>query len=161
MNIQGKVWGETRLLFNKNNVEVHFVDIKKGGYCSKHLHRYKYNRFIVMSGKLKVTIWKDYGTEVLEDVTIVQTTGECTVAPGDYHRFEALEHTQAFEIYWTELSENDIVREDHGGLSEDEKASSLCNAVEGSKGVLYASSFRPSALWEWESAQDSQGCASA
>ncbi len=122
MNIQGKVWGETRPLFNKNNVEVHYLDIKKGGYCSKHLHKHKYNKFIVIKGKLKVSIWKDYGTETLEDISIIQSSGECTVPPGDYHRFQALEDTQAFEIYWIELSDSDIVREDHGGMKYEEKA---------------------------------------
>ncbi len=120
MNIQGKVWGETVPLFNQNNVEVHFVKIKKGGYCSKHCHKAKYNKFLVLHGELKVSIWKDYGTETLEDISIVRTGQECTVSPGDFHRFEAIEDTQALEIYWVDLRVDDIVRQDHGGMKADE-----------------------------------------
>jgi len=116
MIIQGKVWGHTTPLFNKNNVELHIAQIKQGGYCSKHLHKFKYNRFIVLKGKLRVTIWKNYGTECLQDVSILEASQECTVPPGDFHQFEALEDTTALEVYWVELSENDITRFDHGGM---------------------------------------------
>jgi len=117
MIIQGKVWGHTTPLFNKNNVELHIAQIKQGGYCSKHLHKFKYNRFIVLKGKLRVTIWKNYGQDVsLEDVSILEASQECTVNPGDFHQFEALEDTTVLEVYWVELSENDITRFDHGGM---------------------------------------------
>jgi hypothetical protein len=52
---------------------------------------------------------------------------QCTVPPGDFHRFEALEDTQALEIYWVDLKENDIVREDHGGLKINETQTDLCD----------------------------------
>jgi hypothetical protein len=32
------------------------------------------------------------------------------------HKFEAIEETEALEIYWSELSEHDIVRTDIGGI---------------------------------------------
>ena len=109
-NIQGKVWGKTQPIFLKNNVEIHRIEAKKGGYCSKHKHEYKYNAFLVEEGKLKITTWKnDYD---LVDETIVENT---TCKPQEYHKFEVLEDTVAFEIYWVELSEKDIVRENCGG----------------------------------------------
>lgn len=121
MNVQGKVWGETQPLFNKNNVETHLIQVKKGGFCSKHKHSHKYNQFIVIKGKLKVSIWKDYKntfghSEILEDISIIQSGQSCIVSPGDYHRFEALEDTQALEIYWVNLKEEDITRVDCGGI---------------------------------------------
>lgn len=116
MQVQGKVWGASYPLFSKNNVEMAAISIKKGGYCSKHLHQAKYNKFIVNKGKLKVTIWKDYGKEILADVTVLLSGMEHTVAPGEYHMFEALEDTEALEIYWVELDSNDIRRVDHGGV---------------------------------------------
>ncbi len=131
MIIQGKVWGYTSPLFNKNNVEMHLMHIKKGGYCSKHFHKSKFNRFVVTHGKLKITIWKDYGNEtILEDITIISSGEECTVNPGDFHRFEALEDTEALEIYWVSLLENDIVREDQGGVSKYETKTDFSNEVE-------------------------------
>lgn len=116
MIIQGKVWGHTTPLFNMNNVELHIAEIKKGGYCSKHKHAHKYNRFVVLKGKLKVTIWKEYASETLQDVSILGISQECTVSPGDYHKFEALEDCTVLEIYWVCLSESDIIRNDHGGI---------------------------------------------
>ena len=123
MNRQGKVWGNTSLLFVKNNVELHFIQAIKGGYCSKHCHKTKYNKFIVLSGKLKISIWKDYKnshghSNILEDITFISDGEECTVNPGDYHRFEAMEDTNALELYWVDLLENDIIRSDCGGMSE-------------------------------------------
>lgn len=116
MNIQGKVWGSTYPLFNKNNVEVSAIKVKKGGYCSKHLHHSKFNKFIVNTGALKVIVWKSYGDDTLEDVTIVGAGMEHTVRPGEYHMFEALEDTEALEIYWVELDPDDIQRLNQGGL---------------------------------------------
>ena len=117
MMIQGKVWGYTCPLFNKNNVELHYAKIKKGGFCSKHLHKHKFNQFMVFDGLLKVTIWKDYG---LQDVTMVGKDQSCIVAPGEFHQFEALEDTTILEIYWVNLNVNDIVREGQGGVKDEE-----------------------------------------
>ena len=110
---QGKAWGNTQSLFNKNNVEIHRIEIDKGGYCSKHKHDYKYNCFYVEKGKLKITAWKnDYD---LVDVTILTDGEATTVPPREYHMFNALENCVCYEIYWVELSKDDIVRENCGG----------------------------------------------
>lgn len=119
MQVQGKVWGNSYPLFNKNNVEICAISIKKGGYCSKHLHQAKYNKFIVNKGKLKISTWKEYANETLEDVTILREGMEHTVNPGEFHMFEALEDTEALEIYWVELKDNDIQRLNHGGIKKD------------------------------------------
>lgn len=97
MNIQGKVWGKTQELFFKNNVEISRIEIDKGGYSSKHLHKYKYNAFYIESGKLKITTWKnDYD---LVDVVILGKGEMTVVSPGEYHNFECLEPTICYEIY--------------------------------------------------------------
>ena len=116
---QGKIWGNTQPIFLKNNVEIHRVEIDAGGYCSKHKHEYKYNAFFVEKGKLKVTVWKnDYD---LIDETILSDQELSIVNPQEYHMFEAIEDTIAYEIYWTEISSSDIVRESHGGNSNKNK----------------------------------------
>ena len=113
-NIQGKVWGTTQPIFLKNNVEIHRIETNKGGYCSKNKHEHKYNAFLVEKGKLKITTWKnDYD---LVDVTIVEAGQITTCTPQEYHMFEALEDSVAYEIYWVEILERDIVRENHGGM---------------------------------------------
>lgn len=136
MQIQGKVWGHTTSLFNKNNVEVHLITAKKGGYCSKHYHKSKYNQFLVLNGKLKITVWKDYGKETLEDVTILEAGMHCVVPPGEFHRFEVLEDTTAMEIYWVELNDHDIVRADHGGMTSEKKTIAI-DSIKKSDGAEY------------------------
>ena len=116
MNKTGKVWGNTKDIFSKNNVEVHRIFGKKNGYCSKHRHEHKYNLFFVERGSIKVSIWKEYG---LVDETILEDQEKTVVDPGQYHQFEILiDDTVAFEIYWVELDSKDIEREDVGGLKE-------------------------------------------
>jgi quercetin dioxygenase-like cupin family protein len=115
MNIQGKIWGQTQCLFFKNNVEIHRIEIKKDGFCSKHKHEHKYNAFFVEKGKIKIKIWKN--NYDLVDETIISTGQITTVEPGEYHLFEALEESIVYEIYWVELLQNDIKRENIGGIS--------------------------------------------
>jgi len=118
--IYGKVWGKTRTLFAKNNIEIHRIEIKKGGFCSEHEHRSKYNAFFLESGSLVIRIWKDYGTEPNPppDETVMEPGDFTTVSPGEVHQFEALEDCVAFEIYWTQLDPGDIQRANHGGVKE-------------------------------------------
>ena len=106
---QGKVWGTTRSLFCHNNVECHLIDFKKGGYCSQHVHRSKYNRFVVLRGVLQVLQWANSNSDV-PDVTILSGGDVCDVAPGIMHCFEAESDGEAIEIYWSDLDPDDIDR---------------------------------------------------
>jgi len=117
MEIEGKVWGETSTIFDKNNVIVNRISGKSGKRCSKHKHDHKFNMFFVEKGHLRVRVWKsDYD---LVDVTELKAQQSTVVKPGEFHRFEVLEDdTVAFEIYWTELDPSDIIREGHGGDTE-------------------------------------------
>jgi len=112
--IQGKVWGETWPVFFRNNVEIHRIKVKAGGYCSTHRHRAKFNQFCVLSGILDVFVAKaDYD---LTDRTSLHHGETMTVAPGEFHHFKAVEDTDALEVYWTELREDDIERQTVGGM---------------------------------------------
>lgn len=116
LNIKrGKVWGNTRCLFCKNNVEIHRVEIKKDGYCSTHRHKAKFNMFYVEQGRIKVTIFRPDAGQTIEDVTLLGEGESTFVEPGLDHVFEALENTVAFEIYWVELEQSDIERKNVGG----------------------------------------------
>lgn len=116
MDVAGKVWGLTSHIFGKNNVSIHRIEIEPGGFCSKHTHEHKYNMFFLESGELEIHIWKnDYD---LVDVTTLSRTGDyTTVKPGEYHMFKSVSAKPCivYEIYWTELDEGDIKRENHGG----------------------------------------------
>lgn len=111
---QGKLWGWTQLLYAHNSVEVHRLSAKPGGYSSRHMHRFKWNRFVLLSGKLAVRIYR--GEDVDETVLL---PGQVTdVPPGVCHEFEALEESEALEIYWVVLDAGDIERENTGGVHE-------------------------------------------
>ncbi len=113
MPIQGKVWGKTQLIFRNGNAELHRIEANSGGYCSKHKHEHKYNKFFVESGKLQVDVWQnDYD---LIDTTVLGAGESTTVPPGCYHMFTALEDSVVYEIYWVELEGADIVRDNVGG----------------------------------------------
>jgi len=117
MNIQGKVWGQTSQIFCKNNVEVNRIVGKAGGYCSKHRHAFKWNMFFVECGSLLISSWMPYG---LVDVTVLKAGQSCQIPPQTPHKFEVLEdNTVAYEIYWTQLDSEDIVRETVGGAHDD------------------------------------------
>lgn len=112
-NKQGKVWGSTSSIFHKNNVEVHRIEGKVGGFSSSHIHLHKFNLFVVESGKIKVSIKKEYG---LTDDTILGPGESCEVEPNEYHKFEVLEDCVVYEFYWVQLDPKDIQREDIGGV---------------------------------------------
>lgn len=113
---EGKLWGTTQLVFGYNNVDAHVISIVKGGYCSKHEHYHKWNRFLVLSGRLLVRVFRADGGA---DETIIGVGEVSDVPPGVLHLFEALEDTQAVEFYWVELSSQDIDRHGtQGGVKE-------------------------------------------
>jgi hypothetical protein len=52
----------------------------------------------------------------LIDETILCAGDFTQVKPGEFHSFEALEYTVAFELYWAEFNHNDIIRKSVGGI---------------------------------------------
>ena len=109
---QAKVWGTTQLVFARNGTEAHRITFEKGGYCSKHRHVAKWNRFLVLSGSLRVTIFQPDGNL---DETMIEQGGITDVPPGVWHRFETVQPGSALEFYWTVLDPQDIEREEEGG----------------------------------------------
>lgn len=111
---QGKIWGETTLFFDDSKVSIHYLKIKKNGYCSEHKHKYKSNIFFVIKGRLQVDIWRD-GTV---DKTILQEGDRHEVLPGIFHRFKALTDVECLEVYEAKLRGEDIERRIEGGMSK-------------------------------------------
>ena len=105
--VGGKSWGRTQLVFANSSVEVHKISVKKGGFCSHHIHERKWNRFVLNSGSLDVHVQQESGTV---DVTSLSPGGVTDVPPGIIHWFEAVEDSDALEIYWVSLDANDIDR---------------------------------------------------
>jgi len=114
MRVQGKVWGDTRCVFAAHDVEVHRIAVRKGGYCSRHLHHSKHNMFYVDVGELIISLWQPSGQL---DLTHLKAGESCDVPPGVLHKFAAIKETIAWEIYFVELDQEDIHREDEGGVA--------------------------------------------
>jgi mannose-6-phosphate isomerase-like protein (cupin superfamily) len=109
---QGKIWGHTEDIFTKNNVSIHRIYIKKDSCCSKHYHDNKHNMFFVEDGTLLIRHWQnDYN---LIDETILKTGESCCIPPKHYHQFVALTDVVAYEIYYVELNDKDIIIENCG-----------------------------------------------
>jgi cupin superfamily acireductone dioxygenase involved in methionine salvage len=117
-SVQGKIWGHTQLVYCFNSMEAHSIDVMAGGFCSRHLHYTKWNRFYVISGELIIRIFD--GDGVVDETTI--GPGQISdVPPGIRHEFEATTETHAMEFYWTELDSEDIDRcGTQGGLRTNE-----------------------------------------
>jgi len=111
-----KIWGTTSKLFGTNNVEIHRIEINKNSFCSKHFHQYKHNGFYLESGSLEINVW-NRDSDIL-DVTRLKPGDYTTVEPNIDHQFLALEDSIAYEIYWTEFSGEDIIRQIPGGKKE-------------------------------------------
>jgi len=111
MNKEGKIWGENILIFKNDNIQINQIYIKKGGRCSKHMHKYKNNIFFVQNGELEIEEWKSNG---LVDITILKNEQTTEIKNGIYHRFTAKEDTYAIEIYYLNIDLYDIERLDVG-----------------------------------------------
>ena len=118
MKKQGKVWGITSEIFNNGNVSLHYLKIRKGGYCSEHFHLAKSNIFVVLAGELKINIFiKKNNTESI-DSTILKTGQETMVLPQTVHSFEAMTEVECLEIYTSEIKNDDIIRRNSGGIHD-------------------------------------------
>jgi mannose-6-phosphate isomerase-like protein (cupin superfamily) len=113
--LKGKIWGTSEVVFNSNGIEIHRIKVKPGGFCSLHKHEHKSNLFFVEHGVLKISVCKnDYD---LIDDTYLNPGDKTTVSPGEFHKFESIEgEVIAYEIYFTTLDPEDIVRKDVGGI---------------------------------------------
>ena len=112
MIAQGKVWGLTREIYRAATFSAYHLSVNKFGFCSKHRHKRKYNLFYVLSGKLKITIWRGG----IPDTTILGPGQTSRVPPDFFHQFEGLENTECIELYYVFLEEPDIERKNQGGI---------------------------------------------
>lgn len=111
-----KVWGQRRRIHLDALNEIDLLYVKKDTFCSTHRHKYKKNKFIVVSGKIKIE--EDFGHVILKK----NDTWE--VPPPFKHRFLALEDSVMIEIatintmQWNTsgaIDPYDIERESQGG----------------------------------------------
>ncbi len=112
MNREEKIWGFTTELFRNNTTSTHYLEIKKGGYCSEHRHAQKENIFYIISGELQIVFWSEKRRH-----TSTFTAGTGSIIPvGIWHKFHALTDVKCIEIYKYKYDGIDIERRTEGGL---------------------------------------------
>jgi len=112
-----KVWGTREILFKNNTVFVTLLNLIGRTYSSLHSHKCKSDKFVLISGKVKIV------TEI----------GETTLIPGQsliidpplLHQFVVEEDSIMIEISSTVLDPEDINRVFQGGKIVDSKMISL------------------------------------
>lgn len=113
--LEQKAWGTALHIFNNPNVAVSVLTTVAGGYSSKHWHKARVNRFVVLSGAIDVIEYDPKGRTELHRQPM--KSGDLfDVQPGVVHRFEVRESGQVIEVYWpAEVRLDDITRLDTGG----------------------------------------------
>lgn len=102
-------------------IEVHRLTIRPRAFCSEHHHQFKWNAFLVLEGKLFISVKKQ--SYDLTDTTELGPGELCTVKPGEIHQFRTGEQgCKAIEIYYPEILSEDIVRLNVGGIKEAKRA---------------------------------------
>ena len=92
-----KIWGSSQVLYRDRRLELVRATICRGGYCSRHHHRFKSNGFCVGRGRLLLIVYE--GGKATR-WTLVPDGRLTVVAAGVDHRFVALEEeTQLYELY--------------------------------------------------------------
>lgn len=105
-----KIWGRNTEIFQNESTSVNFLELVRGGTCSRHHHRFKSNIFYVIKGKLRIH------TEMGEHILLPGQ--HLVVSPLLKHQFEAMEETLAIEIMFVKYSPDDIVRESEGFVQD-------------------------------------------
>jgi len=104
-----KIWGFKIRLLETATTVVDILTLKRGGFCSWHYHDFKYNLFIVLSGRVLIET-EDYTKVLLKN-------DYYAVAPKIKHRFVAKSKAKLIEVMYTNpVLEDDIIREKQGGL---------------------------------------------
>jgi len=117
-----KIWGERRRMLLTVRTEIDLLNIKKDTFCSTHFHKSKINRFVLVSGKVRIET--DYGHKIL------YPNESWTVYPPRVHRFIALEDSVMVELAFIKESDiqidpDDIFRKSQGGQIIDRKEMTL------------------------------------
>lgn len=105
-----KIWGERRRIHLDDKNEIDLLYLKKDTFCSTHTHKFKWNKFLVVQGK--IIIETEFGNVILEKNDM------WSVFPPMKHRFRALKNSIMIEfasVMEGHIDPKDIDRESQGG----------------------------------------------
>lgn len=111
-----KIWGERRRILLTDRCEIDLLYLKKNSFCSRHKHRDKTNKFVVVKGKVRIET--EFGKKVLTKNQSFE------VKPPIIHRFFALKDSIMIELASVNadfIQPKDIKRFKQGGRIVDGK----------------------------------------
>ena len=116
---EDKIWGKATHVFASPHAAVSILETVIGGYCSRHYHAQRINRFIVTSGIIEVVEYNQTG-ELEVNRTRMESGDVHDVDAGIIHRFEVVSPGQVIEVYYPAkpgciVGLDDIQRLDIGG----------------------------------------------
>ena len=115
MTTTEKIWGQSDRLHIDDFIQLERLTIAKGGYSSIHMHRYKWNCFVVQSGTLVIKVF-DHAIRLMRTQELT-AQNHYWVPPLRRHQFLAQTDVVAYELYWGQpLRAEDILRYTSNGM---------------------------------------------
>lgn len=120
-----KIWGRTRELVDSPFYSKHELEVVVGGFCSIHYHRWRANRFTVVSGEIEVVEF--YGPQLVRVRLGPENTYDVpSLVP---HMFIVYRSGVVFEEYYSDrggqVRRDDIVRLIEGSRRDPDQLSEL------------------------------------
>jgi len=112
-----KVWGSREVLWEESHVLITLLHLKKDTYSSLHNHKSKSDKFIVVSGEVKIITELGETTLFSGDVLVID--------PPLLHQFVVVTNSVMIEISYSKLDAEDICRIYQGGKIVDGEKVSL------------------------------------
>ena len=105
-----KVWGKAIKIQDNGLSKTSVLHVERGGTCSWHYHKHRYNTFYVVSGEVIIR-WSPSHIANDKKYEIYLKPGcDLTIAPGDAHEFMAVVDSVMVEIDCAGNRIGDIVR---------------------------------------------------
>ena len=112
--VNKKGWGDEHVIHSNSNYCVKILELNKGGKCSLHFHKIKEESFLVLEGKVQISLKYN-----LQEENIILNKGESIdIPPLLPHRFEALVDSKILEASNEDREEEDLVRVEPGDTQE-------------------------------------------
>lgn len=116
---EDKVWGQTRVTHQSEFYSRHELRTKAGGFCSFHYHSERANRFIVLSGIVRV-VWVFGWKPCYKDLAADNVLDVPSLVP---HQFQVIQGGEVVEEYFSDrkgtVKNQDITRLSTGGFQKD------------------------------------------
>ena len=116
-----KPWGWSELLASASDSLLTRIEVRRGGFCSRHLHARQHNTFVIVSGTLRVCLLLSRSSGGMAEYCLRPDGLRCiTIEAGMVHWFVAEQDVVALELYTPDGAsppdQQDIERFSEGGV---------------------------------------------